>query len=206
MQGGQLPPQVNLQSARGTYTRSDPRWGWWVWLAKLTNPSTDRFEYTCPVRYTESDLRCGWLGLRTVESLVLTTHAVYSCHESADYHTTSARMRWLLHGLTCACILSANNDDYDDELSTESLLKKICVPLCMLRNAPECSSEHLKLPKFPGGSMPPDPPILNSCRAPMFSTLANDIAPLHGTSYVRPWAFQCSFSLTSSIHLANATR
>ena len=85
MQGGQLPPQVNLQSARGTYTRSDPRWGWWVWLAKLTNPSTDRFEYTCPVRYTESDLRCGWLGLRTVENLVLTTHAVYSCHESADY-------------------------------------------------------------------------------------------------------------------------
>ena len=57
-----------------------------------------------------------------------------------------------MHALTCACILSASNDDNDDELSTESLLKKICVPLCMPWSAPECSSEHLKLPKFPGGA------------------------------------------------------
>ena len=26
------------------------------------NPSADRFEYTRPVRYTEGDLGCGWLG------------------------------------------------------------------------------------------------------------------------------------------------
>ena len=38
---------------------------------------------------------------------------------------------------------SANNDDYDGE----PLLKKLCVFLCMPQNAPECVSEHLKLPK-----------------------------------------------------------
>ena len=38
---------------------------------------------------------------------------------------------------------SASNDDYDDELSNESFLKKLCVLLCMPQNA--CYSEHLKL-------------------------------------------------------------
>ena len=41
---------------------------------------------------------------------------------------------------------SASNDDFDDE----PLLNKLCVLLCMLQNAPECASEHLKLSKFPG--------------------------------------------------------
>ena len=31
--------------------------------ARPTNLSMDRFEYTCPVRYTEIDPRCGRLGL-----------------------------------------------------------------------------------------------------------------------------------------------
>ena len=30
--------------------------------ARPTNLSADRFEYTHPVRYTEIDPRCGWLG------------------------------------------------------------------------------------------------------------------------------------------------
>ena len=45
---------------------------------------------------------------------------------------------------------SASNDDYDDK----TLLKKLCVLLCMPQNAPECTSEHLKAPKFPGGACP----------------------------------------------------
>jgi len=31
--------------------------------ARPTNLSADRFEYTCPVRYTEIDPHCNWLGL-----------------------------------------------------------------------------------------------------------------------------------------------
>ena len=30
----------------------------------------------------------------------------------------------------------------------------VCFDLCMSQNAPECASEHLKLPKFPGGHAP----------------------------------------------------
>ena len=68
---------------------------------------------------------------------------------------------------------SASNDDYDDE----PLLKKLWVLLCMPWNAPECASEHLKLPKFPEGVSPQDPSRVDNCRAAMFSTSANDIAP-----------------------------
>ena len=81
---------------------------------------------------------------------------------------------------------SASSDNHDDELSNESLLKKLCVLLCMPQNVSECSSEHLKLLKFPGGACPQTPPTMNSCRVPMFSTSANDIAPPHGKSYVQP--------------------
>ena len=49
------------------------------------------------------------------------------------------------------CSSSASDDDFDDE----SLLKKLCMLLCMPQNAPECPSEHLA----------------------MFSTSANDITP-----------------------------
>ena len=45
---------------------------------------------------------------------------------------------------------SASNDDYDDE----TLLKRLCMLLCMPQNAPECTSEYLK---FPGGACPQTP-------------------------------------------------
>ena len=61
---------------------------------------------------------------------------------------------------------AASNDDDDDE----PLLKKLCVFLCMPQNVPECASEHLKVPKLSWGTMPPDPPKVNNCRAAMFST------------------------------------
>ena len=51
---------------------------------------------------------------------------------------------------------SASNDDFDDE----PLLKKLCVLLCMLQNAPECASKHPKLSKFPRGACP----RANNCR------------------------------------------
>ena len=63
--------------------------------------------------------------------------------------------------------------NFDDEPP----LKKLCMLLCMPQNAPECTSEHLKSSKFPGGSMPPDPPRVNNSRAAMFTTSPNDIAP-----------------------------
>ena len=69
---------------------------------------------------------------------------------------------------------SASNDDINDD---ESLLKKLCVLLCMPQIARESTSEHLKLPKFPGGSSPPDPPRVKDCRAAMFSTSGNNFAP-----------------------------
>ena len=81
-----------------------------------------------------------------------------------------------MHTLTCACSIAIDNekaladgdgfqcssslassDNYDDELSNESLLKKVCVLLCMPQNAPEGSSEHLKLLKFSGGACPQTP-------------------------------------------------
>ena len=34
-----------------------------VLQARPTDLSMDRFEYMCPVYYTEIDPRCGWLGL-----------------------------------------------------------------------------------------------------------------------------------------------
>ena len=46
----------------------------------------------------------------------------------------------------------------------------------MPQNAPECTSEHLKSPKF-SGEHAPRPPRVNSRRVAMFSTSANDIAP-----------------------------
>ena len=52
---------------------------------------------------------------------------------------------------------SASSDNYDDELSNEPLLKKLCVLLCMPQTAPECSSGHLKLLKFHGGACPQTP-------------------------------------------------
>ena len=52
---------------------------------------------------------------------------------------------------------SASSDNYDDELSNEPLLKKLCVLLCMPQNAPECSSGHLKLIKFHEGACPQTP-------------------------------------------------
>ena len=45
---------------------------------------------------------------------------------------------------------SASNEEYGDDPP----LKKLCVFLCTPQNAPECASEHLKLPKFPGGACP----------------------------------------------------
>ena len=65
------------------------------------------------------------------------------------------------------------------------IIMKLCVVLCMPQNAPECTSEHLKLPKFPGEACPQTPRV-NDCRAAMFSTSANDIAPPDGKSYARP--------------------
>ena len=43
-----------------------------------------------------------------------------------------------------------------------------------------CLGMHLRTPKSPkflGGSMPPDPLRVNSCRVAMLSTPANEIAP-----------------------------
>ena len=40
----------------------------------------------------------------------------------------------------------------------------------MPQNAPQNT-------KFSWGSMPPDPPTVNDCKAAMFSTSANDMAP-----------------------------
>ena len=43
-----------------------------------------------------------------------------------------------------------------------------------------CLRVHLNAPKInkiSWGSMPPDPPTVNDCRAAMFSTSANEIAP-----------------------------
>ena len=34
---------------------------------------------------------------------------------------------------------------------------KLCLLLCMAYNVPECTSEHLKLPKFPMGALPQAP-------------------------------------------------
>ena len=77
-------------------------------------------------------------------------------------------------------VSSASNEDYNDDPP----LNKLCVFLCMPQNAPECTSEHLKLPKFPGGACPPDPPRVKDCRAAMFST---SFAPPNKRNYVRPW-------------------
>ena len=33
----------------------------------------------------------------------------------------------------------------------------LCLLLCMPQDAPECASEHLKLPNFPGGACPQPP-------------------------------------------------
>ena len=48
---------------------------------------------------------------------------------------------------------------------TESLIKNIFVLLCVPQNAPECSSKHLTLPKFPEGACPQTSPPsrMNSC-------------------------------------------
>ena len=64
---------------------------------------------------------------------------------------------------------SASNDDYDDE----PLLKNLCVLLCMSQIAPECARmclRTLKMTTISWGSMSPDPPTVNDCRAAMFST------------------------------------
>ena len=74
---------------------------------------------------------------------------------------------------------SASNDHFDDE----PLLKHVCVLPCMPQNAPECASGHLKLSNLPGGACP----TVNDYIGAMFSTLANDIAPTDGKSYVWPW-------------------
>ena len=88
-------------------------------------------------------------------------------------------------GFQCS-INSTTNDDYDDE----SLLKKLCVLLCMPQIAPECTRMHLRTPKITKiswGSVPPDPPYrVNDCRVVMFSTSANENVPPDGKSYVRP--------------------
>ena len=47
-------------------------------------------------------------------------------------------------------ISSASDDD-------DPPVKKLCVFLCRPQNTPECSSEHLKLPKFVGGACPQTP-------------------------------------------------
>ena len=63
------------------------------------------------------------------------------------------------------------------------LLKKLFVLLCMPQNAQECTRMHLRTPKITKiswGSMTPDFPRVNDCRAAMFSTSANDIAPPDG--------------------------
>ena len=75
---------------------------------------------------------------------------------------------------------AASNDDDNGE----PLLKKLCVFFCMPQNVPECASEHLKVPKLSWGTMHPK---VNNCKAAVFSTSANDIAPPDGKSYVRPW-------------------
>ena len=52
-----------------------------------------------------------------------------------------------------------------------------------------CLRMHLRTPKITKtswGSVPPDPPRVNNCKAVMFSTSANEIAPPDGRSYVRP--------------------
>ena len=67
------------------------------------------------------------------------------------------------------------NNDFDDE----PLLKKLCVLLCIPQNAPECAKIFLG----GGGGACPDPPRVKDCREGMFSTSANDIAPLDGKSY-----------------------
>ena len=48
---------------------------------------------------------------------------------------------------------SASSDDNDNELSNESLLKKLCVLLCMPQNVPE----HLKVPNVLGEHAPRPP-------------------------------------------------
>ena len=54
----------------------------------------------------------------------------------------------MVSGVPVTISRSASND-FD-----ESLLKKLCVLLCMPQNVPECTSEHLKLSKLPGGACP----------------------------------------------------
>ena len=53
--------------------------------ARPTNLSTDRFKYTCPMRYTESDPPCGWLGLKLAGPL-----RVYSGDYAAAFNRNNA--------------------------------------------------------------------------------------------------------------------
>ena len=62
------------------------------------------------------------------------------------------------------------NNGYDDE----PLLKKLCVLLCIPQNVPKFSG---------GGGHAQTPHRVKDCREGMFSTSANDIAPLDGKSY-----------------------
>ena len=63
--------------------------------------------------------------------------------------------------------------------ANNELIKKLCVFSICLRM-------HLRTLNISWGSMPPDSPRVKDCRAAMFSTSANDIAPPDGKSYVRP--------------------
>ena len=49
------------------------------------------------------------------------------------------------------------SDDNNDELLNYLFHKKLCVLYCMAQHVPECTSECLKLPKFPEGALPQTP-------------------------------------------------
>ena len=82
------------------------------------------------------------------------------CRLGSGFHMTS---QLYMHALCMRSLAdwwmvsSSSSLASDDDYGGEPLLKKFCVLLCMPQNAPEYTSEHIKLPKLPGGTCPLTP-------------------------------------------------